>query len=99
MAPSATTNGTANGSPLNATAKSFQTTESRFHAASSDEAFHAEHEYAAHNYHPLPVVFSRASGVDVWDPEGRQVEHLGPSPALRLTATGTISTSCRHTAP
>ncbi|KAK8218733.1 ornithine aminotransferase-like protein [Phyllosticta capitalensis] len=71
MAPSATTNGTANGSPLNATAKSFQTTESRFHAASSDEAFHAEHEYAAHNYHPLPVVFSRASGVDVWDPEGR----------------------------
>ncbi|KAK7522125.1 ornithine aminotransferase-like protein [Phyllosticta citriasiana] len=71
MAPSAVTNGAANGTALNASAKTFNPTASRFHTASSDEAFHAEHEHAAHNYHPLPVVFSRASGVDVWDPEGR----------------------------
>ncbi|KAF6827371.1 ornithine aminotransferase [Colletotrichum plurivorum] len=44
----------------------------RYHAASTDSAIKAENEYAAHNYHPLPVVFSRASGVHVWDPEGKQ---------------------------
>jgi ornithine--oxo-acid transaminase len=31
-----------------------------------------EHLYSAHNYHPLPVVFSRASGAKVWDPEGNE---------------------------
>ncbi|KAK7428927.1 ornithine aminotransferase [Neonectria magnoliae] len=46
--------------------------ESRFHSASTDSAISTENEYAAHNYHPLPVVFSRAEGVHVWDPEGRQ---------------------------
>lgn len=30
-----------------------------------------EAKYAAHNYHPLPVVFSKAQGVSVWDPEGK----------------------------
>lgn len=30
-----------------------------------------EHQYGAHNYHPLPVVFSKAKGIYVWDPEGR----------------------------
>jgi ornithine--oxo-acid transaminase len=44
---------------------------SRFHASSTDEAIAAEHEFAARNYHPLPVVFSRAEGVNVWDPEGK----------------------------
>jgi ornithine--oxo-acid transaminase len=28
--------------------------------------------YAAHNYHPLPVVLSRGEGVWVWDVEGRK---------------------------
>lgn len=42
-----------------------------YHAASTQEAIQAEHEYAAHNYHPLPVVFARAQGTSVWDPEGR----------------------------
>ncbi|RDA83724.1 hypothetical protein CP532_0229 [Ophiocordyceps camponoti-leonardi (nom. inval.)] len=46
-------------------------TASRFHATSSAAAITAEEELAAHNYHPLPVVFSRAKGIDVWDPEGR----------------------------
>lgn len=46
------------------------TTSSRFHASSTKGAIDAENKYAAHNYHPLPVVFARAQGVDVWDPEG-----------------------------
>ncbi|KAA1131013.1 hypothetical protein PGTUg99_025445 [Puccinia graminis f. sp. tritici] len=31
-----------------------------------------EHQYGAHNYHPLPVVFDRAEGCRVWDPEGNE---------------------------
>lgn len=44
---------------------------SHYHAASTEQAIQAEKEYAAHNYHPLPVVFARAKGTSVWDPEGR----------------------------
>ena len=43
----------------------------KYHAASTEEAIEMEHKYAAHNYHPLPIVFARASGTSVWDPEGR----------------------------
>ena len=43
----------------------------RFYSSTTDSAISAENEYAAHNYHPLPVVFSKAQGVNVWDPEGR----------------------------
>ena len=39
-----------------------------YHAKSSSDAISAEAEYAAHNYHPLPVVFARAQGASVWDP-------------------------------
>ncbi|KAF3770040.1 hypothetical protein M406DRAFT_86840 [Cryphonectria parasitica EP155] len=45
---------------------------SRYHASSTKAAIAAENEFAAHNYHPLPVVFARAEGVNVWDPEGKQ---------------------------
>jgi ornithine--oxo-acid transaminase len=31
-----------------------------------------ENTYGAHNYHPIPVVISKADGVWVWDPEGRR---------------------------
>jgi len=31
-----------------------------------------ENRYGAHNYHPIPVVISKAKGVWVWDPEGRK---------------------------
>nr|POE51606.1 ornithine aminotransferase [Quercus suber] len=31
----------------------------------------AEAAFAAHNYHPLPIVFAKASGCSVWDPEGK----------------------------
>ncbi|KAI0879256.1 ornithine aminotransferase [Hypoxylon argillaceum] len=44
---------------------------SKYHAASTKSAIAAEHKFAAHNYHPLPAVFSRAQGIDVWDPEGK----------------------------
>lgn len=45
---------------------------SNYRASSTETAIAAENEFAAHNYHPLPVVFARAQGVHVWDPEGRQ---------------------------
>ncbi|KAI1355840.1 pyridoxal phosphate-dependent transferase [Xylaria sp. FL0043] len=44
---------------------------SKYHASSTKSAIAAEHKFAAHNYHPLPVVFARAQGIDVWDPEGK----------------------------
>jgi len=40
-----------------------------YHVASSKQALGLEYEYAAHNYHPLPVVFAKGQGVLVWDPE------------------------------
>ncbi|KAJ7844111.1 ornithine aminotransferase [Mycena olivaceomarginata] len=39
---------------------------------SSAELIRLENEHGAHNYHPLPVVFDRALGAKVWDPEGRE---------------------------
>ena len=45
---------------------------SRYHASSTKQAMEDESAYAAHNYHPLPVVFARARGSTAWDPEGRQ---------------------------
>lgn len=45
--------------------------DTRYHASSTQEAIQSEKDFAAHNYHPLPVVFARAQGTSVWDPEGR----------------------------
>ncbi|GHJ87865.1 hypothetical protein NliqN6_4267 [Naganishia liquefaciens] len=39
---------------------------------SSEDVIHMEHEHSAHNYHPLPVVFEKAKGAKVWDPEGKE---------------------------
>jgi ornithine--oxo-acid transaminase len=39
------------------------------HASSTGQAFEYENYYAAHNYHPLPVVIAKGKGVRVWDPE------------------------------
>jgi ornithine--oxo-acid transaminase len=36
------------------------------------EAINLEHQYGAHNYHPLPVVLTRGEGVYVWDVEGKR---------------------------
>jgi len=47
-----------------------------------------ENVYSAHNYHPLPVVFSKGLGAKVWDPEGREYLDflsaciLHPNPSL-----------------
>jgi len=38
----------------------------------ADEYLELERTYGAHNYHPLPVVISRAKGVWVWDVDGKQ---------------------------
>lgn len=71
MSPIATSSGTPTGSQPAGLTSTASYKASNYHAASTDAAIAAEKEYAAHNYHPLPVVFARASGTSVWDPEGR----------------------------
>ncbi|MHA1462701.1 MAG: ornithine--oxo-acid transaminase [Candidatus Heimdallarchaeota archaeon] len=39
---------------------------------SSKELIEMDNKYGAHNYHPIPVVISRAEGVWVYDPEGKK---------------------------
>ncbi|XP_031132182.1 ornithine aminotransferase, mitochondrial [Ipomoea triloba] len=39
-------------------------------ASPSQHLIGLESECSAHNYHPIPIVFSRAKGSTVWDPEG-----------------------------
>jgi ornithine--oxo-acid transaminase len=39
---------------------------------STQDYIHLEHEYGAHNYHPLPVVLAKGKGVFVWDVEGKK---------------------------
>lgn len=39
---------------------------------SSQHFIELEKKYSAHNYHPLPVVFHKANGAHVWDPEGNE---------------------------
>lgn len=39
---------------------------------SSQTAAEWEKQYSAHNYSPLPVVFHKAQGAHVWDPEGKE---------------------------
>ncbi|MFD3001275.1 ornithine--oxo-acid transaminase [Pontibacter toksunensis] len=39
---------------------------------SSQQAIDTEHQYGAHNYHPLPVVLSHGEGVYLWDVEGKR---------------------------
>lgn len=36
----------------------------------TQELISLEQTYGAHNYHPLPIVFSKANACKVWDPEG-----------------------------
>ncbi|KAF9986506.1 ornithine aminotransferase [Modicella reniformis] len=42
------------------------------HSLTNKEVIHLENQYSAHNYHPLPVVFSKAQGIWVWDCEGKK---------------------------
>ncbi|KAL3352394.1 hypothetical protein AABB24_020430 [Solanum stoloniferum] len=38
----------------------------------SQNLINLESECSAHNYHPIPIVFSKAKGSSVWDPEGKK---------------------------
>uniref|UniRef100_A0A2P2Q3E0 Ornithine aminotransferase n=1 Tax=Rhizophora mucronata TaxID=61149 RepID=A0A2P2Q3E0_RHIMU len=40
--------------------------------ASSQQLINLEYEFSAHNYHPVPIVFSQAKGSSIWDPEGNK---------------------------
>lgn len=39
---------------------------------SAQQIIALEEKYGAHNYHPLPVVLAKGSGVHVWDVDGKQ---------------------------
>lgn len=65
-AAGAPVNGT-NGHTNGATPSASTTT-----ARTSEGCIALEDRYSAHNYHPLPVVFSRAKGARVWSVEGRE---------------------------
>ncbi|XP_038894918.1 ornithine aminotransferase, mitochondrial [Benincasa hispida] len=38
----------------------------------SEKLIYMEKDRSAHNYHPIPVVFSEAKGSSIWDPEGKR---------------------------
>ena len=38
----------------------------------SNDFIQMEHEYGAHNYHPLPAVLKKGKGVFLWDVEGKK---------------------------
>ncbi|XP_023542439.1 ornithine aminotransferase, mitochondrial-like [Cucurbita pepo subsp. pepo] len=38
----------------------------------SEKLIDMEKDHSAHNYHPIPVVFSEAKGSSIWDPEGKR---------------------------
>jgi ornithine--oxo-acid transaminase len=66
---------TSNGTTLKPTARSFHPTgtpdPAKYHASSTSNAINAEAEFAAHNYHPLPIGMRMQSKTSVWDPEGK----------------------------
>ncbi|KAG5645125.1 ornithine aminotransferase [Asterophora parasitica] len=73
MSPSATAPTVSNGVAKHQVVKPavVVATKTDVHVTSAD-IIHLEHEYGAHNYHPLPVVFDSAKGAKVWDPEGKE---------------------------
>ena len=70
MSPAATASPAVSAPPVKESAAA-QDGFSAYHASSTAAAIEGEKEFAAHNYHPLPVVCARAKGTSVWDPEGR----------------------------
>ncbi|KAG6573369.1 Ornithine aminotransferase, mitochondrial, partial [Cucurbita argyrosperma subsp. sororia] len=40
--------------------------------SASEKLIDMEKDHSAHNYHPIPVVFSEAKGSSIWDPEGKR---------------------------
>lgn len=50
---------------------------------SSQHLIDLEYQCSAHNYHPVPVVFSKAKGSSIWDPEGnRYIDFLSAYSAV-----------------
>ncbi|GKV36938.1 hypothetical protein SLEP1_g45021 [Rubroshorea leprosula] len=41
-------------------------------SSASQDLINLEYERSAHNYHPVPIVFSQAKGATIWDPEGKK---------------------------
>lgn len=48
------------------------TTEIMALSARAQHFLDLEHQYSAHNYHPLPVVLERGQGVYLWDVDGKR---------------------------
>lgn len=48
------------------------TTEIMALSARAQHFLDLEHQYSAHNYHPLPVVLDRGQGVYLWDVDGKR---------------------------
>jgi ornithine--oxo-acid transaminase len=47
--------------------------------------------YGPSSYHPLPVVFAKAKGVEVWDPEGRKyLDFLSAYSAVNQVSVGRL---------
>lgn len=55
----------------------------------SQELMEMEHDFGAHNYHPLEVVISKADGIWVEDPEGRRYMDM-------LSAYSAVNQGHRH---
>ena len=55
----------------------------------SQELMDMEHDFGAHNYHPLEVVISKAEGIWVEDPEGRRYMDM-------LSAYSAVNQGHRH---
>ncbi|KAF8608920.1 ornithine aminotransferase [Ceratobasidium sp. AG-I] len=70
MAPTATSTNTT--APVHATKQTLANRKKGDAEFTSERLMSMEHEHSAHNYHPLPVVFDRALGAKVWDPEGNE---------------------------
>ncbi|XP_073526210.1 uncharacterized protein [Phyllobates terribilis] len=52
-------------------------------ATASQQLIDKEYQFSAHNYHPIPMVFSHAKGSSVWDPEGnRYIDFLSAYSAV-----------------
>jgi hypothetical protein len=47
-------------------------TEDKAPSEKQQQIINREDTYGAHNYHPLPVVLSKAEGVFVWDVDGKR---------------------------
>ncbi|KAL0911061.1 hypothetical protein M5K25_019167 [Dendrobium thyrsiflorum] len=52
--------------------RSMSTAPEKITSSSSEDLMRMEQQHSAHNYHPIPMVFSQAKGTFIWDPEGNK---------------------------